>query len=60
MRDMLVCKDLWLLVQYNKTKPEKIDASIWEFMHLKATTYIRCFIDMSLHNFNEETYVVVL
>ena len=30
-------------------------------MHLKTTTYIRCFIDMSLYNnFNEETKVIVL
>ena len=30
-------------------------------MHLKATTYIRCFIEMSLYNnFNEETKVDVL
>ena len=30
-------------------------------MHLKTTTYIRCFIDMSLcNNFNEETKVIVL
>ena len=57
---MLVCKDLWLPVQFGKSKPDKIDASTWEVMHLKATTCIRCFIDMSLHNFNEETYVVVL
>ena len=27
MRDMLVCKDLWLLVQFGKNKPDKIDAS---------------------------------
>ena len=30
--------------------PDKIDASTWEVMHLKATAYIRCFIDMSLYN----------
>ena len=48
MRDMLVVKDLWL--------PDKIDATIWEVMHMKTTTYIRCFIDMSLYNnFNEES-----
>ena len=30
-------------------------------MHLKATTYIRCFIDMSLYNnFNEEKKVDIL
>ena len=48
-------------VQYGKTKPKKIDASTWEVMHLKTTTYIRCFIDMSLYNnFNKETDVEVL
>ena len=26
MRDMLVCKDLWLAVQYDKGKLDKIDA----------------------------------
>ena len=37
-----------------KTK-NKIDASTREVMHLKTTTYIRCFIDMSMYNnFNEE------
>ena len=40
MRDMLVCIDLWLLVQYGETKPNKIDASTWEVMHMKATIYI--------------------
>ena len=44
-----------------KTKPDKIDASTWEAMHLKAATYIRCFIDMSLYdNFNEENNAYVL
>ena len=50
MRDVLAWKDLWLLVQYDKAKLNKIDASTWEVMHLKTTTYIRCFIDMSLYN----------
>ena len=55
MRDMLVCKDLWLPIQLGKSKTNKIDASTWEVMHLKATTYVRCFIDMSLYNnFREE------
>ena len=61
MRDMLFCKYLWLLVQIGKGKPDKIDASMWEVMHLKSITYIRCFIDMSLYNnFNEETEADVL
>ena len=50
MRDMLMCKDLWLPVQYDETKTDKIDASTWEVIHMKAATYIRCFIDMSLYN----------
>ena len=55
MRDMLVAKDLWLPVQFEDEKPDKIDALTWEGMHMKMTTYIRCFIDMSLYNnFNEE------
>ena len=42
--------------QYAKDRPDKIDASTWEVMHLKTTTYIRCFIDMSpYNNFNDET-----
>ena len=58
---MLVCKDMWLSVQYDKEKLDKIDALTWEAMHLKAVTYIWCFIDMSLYNnFNEETKVDVL
>ena len=61
MRDMLVCKDLWLPVQFGKSKPDKIDASTWEVMHLKAATYVRCFINMSLYNnFDEETSANVL
>ena len=61
MRDMLVSKDLWLHVQYGKVSPNKIDALTWDAMHLKTSTYIRCFIDMSLYNnFNEETKVDVL
>ena len=31
-------------------KPEYVDASTWEEMHLKTTTYIQYFIDMSLYN----------
>ena len=61
MRDMLVCKDMWLPMQFGKGKPDKIDASTWEVMHLKSTTYVRGFISMSLYkNFNEETKVGVL
>ena len=56
MRDMLVVKDLWLPVQFGDARPDKIDATIWEVMHMKTTAYIRCFIDMSLYNnFNEES-----
>ena len=56
MRDMLVVKDLWLPVQFGDEKPDKIDAAVWEVMHMKTTTYIPCFIDMSLYNnFNEES-----
>ena len=56
MRDMLVVKDLWLSVQFEDARPDKIDGTLWEVMHMKRTTYIRCFIDMSLYNnFNEES-----
>ena len=56
MKDMLLCKDLWLLVQFGKSKPNKIDALTWEVMHLKAVAYIICFIDISLYNnVDEET-----
>ena len=48
MSDMLVLKDLWLPVQFEDKRPDKIDATIWDVMHMKTTTYIRCFIDMSL------------
>ena len=55
MRDMLVCKDMWLPVQYDKEKLDKIDALTWEAMHLKGVAYVRCFIDTSLYNnFNDE------
>ena len=56
MRDMLVVKDLWLPVQFGEKRPDKIDATIWEVMRMKTTSYIRCFIDMILYNnFNEES-----
>ena len=61
MRDMLLCKDLWVSVQYGKIKLDKIDASTWEVVHLKAVAYVRCFIDMSLYNnFNKENKTDVL
>ena len=41
MRDMLVVKDLWLPVQFGDEKPDKIDAAVWEVMHMKTTAYIR-------------------
>ena len=47
MRDMLVCKDLWLAMEYDKTKLDKIDAPTWEVLHLKEATYRRCSIDMN-------------
>ena len=56
MRDMLVCKDMYLPVLHGQSKPEDINASTWDAMHLKPTSYIRCFIDMSLYNnFVDET-----
>ena len=56
MRDMLVCKDLWLPIQFGSKRPNKIDALTWEVLHLKAVAYIKCFIDMGLYNnFDEET-----
>ena len=33
-----------------KNKYDKIDASTWEIMNLKAIACVRCFIDMSLYN----------
>ena len=48
-------------MQFEDDKLDKIDVSTREVMHLKMTTYIRFFIDMSLYNnFNEETKVEVL
>ena len=61
MRDMLVCNDMWLPIQYSQDKLDKINALTWEAMHLKVVAYIRCFINMSLHNnFDNETQVDVL
>ena len=50
MRDILVVKDLWLLVQFGDKRPDKIDATTWDVMHMKTMAYIRYFIDMSLYN----------
>ena len=44
MRDMLVCEDLQLPVQFGNKRPDKIDAAVWEVLHLMTTAYIRCFI----------------
>ena len=61
MRDMLVCRDLWLPPQFRDGRPDKIDASTLEVMYLMSAVYIRCFIDTSLcKNFNEETKADVL
>ena len=55
-------EDLWLSVQFGDKRPDKIDASTWEVLHLKVAAYVRCFnIDMSLYNnFNEENKADVL
>ena len=56
MRDVLVVNDLWLPVQFGDEKPDKIEALVWEVMHMKTTAYIRCFINMSVYNnVNEES-----
>jgi hypothetical protein len=56
MRDMLVVKDLWFPVQFGDKRPDKIDATKWDVMHMKTTVYIWCFMDMSLdNNFNKES-----
>ena len=56
MRDMLVCKDLWLLVLHGASKPENIDTLTWDDMNLKTFAYSHCFINMSLYNnFGDET-----
>ena len=61
MRDILVSRDLWLLVQFGDKKPNKRDAPTCEVMHVKTTAYIRCLIDIILYNkFNEETKVDIL
>mgnify|MGYP000754146611 CR=1 FL=1 len=59
--DMLVSKDMRLPVQYGRDKLDKVDAWILEGIHLKASAYMRCFIDMSpCNNFHDETEVDVL
>ena len=56
MRDMLVVKHLWFPVQFGDKRSDKIDATIWDVMHMKTMVYIQCFINMSLYNnFNEES-----
>ena len=58
---MVVYKDLRFLIQYDKDKPNKINALTWEVMHLKVAAHIRYFIDMSLYkNFDEETDTNIL
>ena len=48
-------------MQFGDKRPNKIDVATWEVLHLKAATYITCFIDMSLYNnFGEEIEVDVL
>ena len=61
MRDMLVVKDLWLSGQFGVGRLDKIDTVTWDVMHMKTTTYIGCFIDMSVYNnLNEENTAHVL
>ena len=36
MREMLVVKDLWLVVQFGDGRPNKIDAPTWKVTHLKT------------------------
>ena len=61
IRDMLVCKDLWLPVPFRDKRLDKIEVSTWEMLHLNVATYIRCFINTSLYNnFNEENKADVL
>ena len=54
MRDMLVCKDLWLPIQFRNKRLDKIDASTWEVTHRKATTPSRftIFLCMSADYFS--------
>ena len=55
MRDKIVVKDLWLPVHFGDKRPDKIDTATWDVLHLKTTTYILCFIDISMYNnFNEQ------
>ena len=39
MRDMLMCEDMWLPVQFRGKRPDKVDAATWEVLHLKPATY---------------------
>ena len=38
MMDMLVVKDHWLPVQFGDKRTNKMDATIWEVVHIKTTT----------------------
>ena len=50
-----------MLTKFGDKRPDKIDATTWEVLHLRAAAYIRCFINMSLYNnFNEEDKADVL
>ena len=61
IRNMLVCNYLWLPLHIRSKMLDKIDASTWEVLHLKAVGYIMCFIDMSLYNnFDDDNNVDVL
>ena len=56
MREMLVCKDMWLPVLHGASKPENIDTLTWDDMNLKTFAYSHCFINMSLYNnFGDES-----
>ena len=48
--DVVIVDQDWIDNLHLQIPYYRIDASTWEFMHLKAAAYVRCFIDMSLYN----------
>ena len=40
MIEMLVVKDLLMSVQFGNKRPDKINATIWEVIHIKTMAYI--------------------
>ena len=61
MLDLLYCKDLYLPLEGDSAKPEKMSEEEWKILHRKTVRYIRRFLEHSIfHHFANEEKADVL